>query len=767
MKTKKNFLTLLLALVIAVGSFVPALAAPGDPLPDGVTSTINENQISKTEPTETTINIYKLGGDKYNEKAPWDHNGGKINDTSKLGDNVAPLKGVKFKIYKIKPTDNGKYADADYQYLETLKNGSDSYKTVVQMDAEVTKNKVEVATANGLTNGVTNATGDDGLVSVTLPSGLYWVVEAETPTNPKSVSDAIAVPFALTLPFTLTETVGTHEKGTAWLKEINIYPKNILSGKPTVKKFFTEDENGNKIKNGTPVGPEYAQYLQDKDKISKNVGEVAHYKVTTDVPQNSIAPYLTWSDTMSKGLEYQKDLKITVTYKNAKQENKPFTIPTDAGNTKTETVSGFVLSLLTKKDNTINNSKDLEIQPGVKFIDAIKRGPVTFTLTYSAKVTSYAIDDKPLENNITFTPGKHDPKEPKVQPNPQGEITVTKTWDDENTIPEGTIVTYYLKDDQGKVIADITLDKNSKGKTFDLGDGIKFIVDDTNWYSGKFTGLDKDKNYTFEEKVNGYVPEYGTPQDGALTLKNKKNPDSITPKPPVVITGERKFVKTDSTAGTNKLSGAKFIVKNDNGRTNKGKYLALKSDETAQVAKTAYEAADKKYNDAIANYNKERNKPGVDDITVKISIDGNEYTGKTNIFAEIAKLKADRDKKFKEAKNNYYWEADEKKALVFTSNDQGQIYVSGLAYGDYELIEIQAPDGYAKLKDPIQFKINGQPGTNNIKYDQNDTANNALKVVNRKLTIPQTGGIGTAIFAVVGVALMAGAVIAMKKRSEA
>ena len=40
------------------------------------------------------------------------------------------------------------------------------------------------------------------------------------------------------------------------------------------------------------------------------------------------------------------------------------------------------------------------------------------------------------------------------------------------------------------------------------------------------------------------------------------------------------------------------------------------------------------------------------------------------------------------------------------------------------------------------------------------------KITNNKVTIPQTGGIGTVLFTVVGVGLMAGAVMAMKKNRE-
>ena len=41
-----------------------------------------------------------------------------------------------------------------------------------------------------------------------------------------------------------------------------------------------------------------------------------------------------------------------------------------------------------------------------------------------------------------------------------------------------------------------------------------------------------------------------------------------------------------------------------------------------------------------------------------------------------------------------------------------------------------------------------------------------MKIANKKMTIPQTGGMGTVLFTVVGIGLMAGAVMAMKKNRE-
>ena len=40
----------------------------------------------------------------------------------------------------------------------------------------------------------------------------------------------------------------------------------------------------------------------------------------------------------------------------------------------------------------------------------------------------------------------------------------------------------------------------------------------------------------------------------------------------------------------------------------------------------------------------------------------------------------------------------------------------------------------------------------------------AMRINNKKVTIPQTGGIGTVIFTAIGLAIMASAIIAIKKR---
>lgn len=153
----------------------------------------------------------------------------------------------------------------------------------------------------------------------------------------------------------------------------------------------------------------------------------------------------------------------------------------------------------------------------------------------------------------------------------------------------------------------------------------------------------------------------------------------------------------------------------------------------------------------------------------------------------------------KDANGNVSWDTDKTKATHFTSGADGKFEVGKLQFSNkvkgiptsldavefekdqsgnlipvnkYQLVEIQAPKGFARIENPIDFTIDntshekGDVKINQGKVEVNEAAGEFTNVPNKKLTIPQTGGIGTVIFTVVGVGLMAGAVIAMKKNRE-
>ncbi len=89
------------------------------------------------------------------------------------------------------------------------------------------------------------------------------------------------------------------------------------------------------------------------------------------------------------------------------------------------------------------------------------------------------------------------------------------------------------------------------------------------------------------------------------------------------------------------------------------------------------------------------------------------------------------------------------KTFEVTTDDQGVAVFSGLAYGTYYIVETKAPAGYNLLIAPIEVEINAE----------SHMEEKAVKVINTKFTMPETGGIGTTIFTVTGLAIMGAAVV--------
>ena len=115
---------------------------------------------------------------------------------------------------------------------------------------------------------------------------------------------------------------------------------------------------------------------------------------------------------------------------------------------------------------------------------------------------------------------------------------------------------------------------------------------------------------------------------------------------------------------------------------------------------------------------------------------------------------------------DYSWGA-KATAWTFVSDANGYFEIKGLAYGQYFLEEIKAPevDGiqYRLLDDDYEFTVDANSYYSNV---SDLVAAAPAEIENSpEITLPQTGGVGTLVFSIIGLGLM-GSSIKLYKKSE-
>ena len=674
---------------------------------------------SAAEDHKTDVVLHKIelsdltGWPKGEGKEGDNYDGSKLTVKDYFGDGAKELAGVKFYYYKL----------ADEAQFKAVKADTENNKTKEKLEAKYPALKDKGTL-------VTSAVG--GVKIAGLADGYYWFVEDSasfTDDNGRTITDAKAVPFGLELP--VYKKDGSMF-GTGEGNELHVYPKNTLVEKPKVDKNFDTADNAKTKAKGVRdtdlVGENKNLKLDldnnqaDKPTATRNIGDKVPYKVETKIPQGAKYQKLVWTDVMTNGLTFDKG-SLTI----------------EGGNIGTnyeivEDDRGFTLKLT---------------EAGLKAVEeAAKNAEVTITLKYSATINKDAKVDKTDENDIALDygnkPGKDsEPKEGKPK---NKEISVEKSWDKDgdNQVTDADAnakVVYTLQEKVGQEWRNV--------KSVQVGA--------TEQFKYTFKDLDDSKAYRVIERVSGYEPQYMSFENGVVQITNKgdkENPKPIDPSEPKVVTGGKKFVKTDEKEA--RLSGAQFYVKNK-----AGEYLVPTTDNSAEIeaAKTARDQALKAYNERKQKQNETKE----DFENARKALKAT-FEEKQKIYFE----------KFEANATAYTFSTDKTNALVLASDEGGRLSIKGLAYGEYKLEEKEAPAGYAKQTADIDFTVkqgsyDGAAGdtAKHIDYKATDAdTTKGKQIVNKKVTIPQTGGIGSIIFVVAGLMIMGLAAYKMKANKE-
>ncbi|MDU3212423.1 pilin N-terminal domain-containing protein [Anaerococcus sp.] len=703
-KATNRILSFLSAFAMVIGVLV-APFANANAAEAGETTT--DTKVTETE----SVTIHKI---LLTQKALEAHDkdkkydGDSIKDIKKFfaDDTAEEIDGVYFKLQKLK--DGVKEAEIDVnnkdQWVDV--DGKAGFTGSQDKDGNVvSKEDKETQRVHGLK---INTKG--------LKEGTYRIVEDLTKSTYKGekgevLANAKAVPTLLTLPI-------TNDKGV--VKEAHVYPKNTQD-MPKVDKDFkdknslrpVDEKDAEEIHGGADV----EDNQRDKKVATTDLGENVPYEIKSVIPAHTKYKTLAWDDTMSKGLTFNDDVKLKIGGADAKLGEDYIVSYKDGG---------FVIQLLQAGLGKVYD-KDAETE---------------IYITYSATVNEDAKVDVKEKNKLDFYYDNNVSVDGKLEPtNPvDGKIKVTKDFPNVTgdwvegeevivtIIDEETGKPVVFKDDQE---ATVTLTENKK--------------------THEWTGLDNSKKYKVVETFKpSEIVTYEKGENGEVIIHDEikpedEQPKKITPSVPEVILGGKKFVKTNQD-GTERLEGAEFYVKNA-----EGEYLVQKAKDEKAVAdaKAELDKAVKKYNDLSAE--DQKGKAGEDaQALVKEKQDAYDKAVKTNALG-------------------YDW-GDKSNAVVLKSNADGQFEIKGLAYADgYQLEEKTAPEGYAKLQEPVDFKVKeGSYSTveTDIAYEKEGTEKTAKQIKNKNVTIPQTGGIGSLIFIVAGLALMGVAFTAMKRRNS-
>lgn len=676
MVKSKNFKRLLTGLMAAVtlapaalsfGSQAASAATASDPVTINVHKYMYEDGTVKYDPT--TGEVTNQGAYFENDgtvQTPKNDAGNKLQpyDPSKVitkpDGTTTTLGNVEFTLVDITAHASGK---TDAQILAALKTGNkydpSLYSTFISTNGvgPVVKNITTAGSPAQFTNVATGGAAGKTYIILETDAGPY--VTQRT------------IPMIVHLPF-------TNAAGNDYLTDIHLYGKNqITEGGLDFTKYSEDLDDGSELANAVfnlykGTAPSGTALLQDGTWGTPVAGtnEAVQFKTGAD------GKFTTPITGLQVGDYYLVEIGFDV-----------------SGTIKDVDAAGNMLS--PNALNDADNKLGFSIAAGdtgkktIKYVNFIKPDV-----------------EKDVENGQTDGDGKHnfnvgDDIEYKST------ISVPTDINGGTILPDGTISKAYTKFDftdtavtgltsKVNTLADLAFYEADETTPITFADPTDLIfTKNANGFKLAFKPGGEIKNHAGNKIIVKYkmtindTAVIDSKQENTVDLDYSNGPvtDKETDKEEVYTGGYRWQKYGERTADEDGLDGAKFVVINNKGGADNGKYM--KQDASGNVS-------------WVANIG-----------------DATEVISKT------------------------------------VGGKKGVVEVKGLDYGAYQLKETYAPAPYQLLVNPIDFVVTSTSWT-----DGYDTIDYAHRIENKeKPELPITGGMGTLIFTILGLTVMAGATI--------
>ncbi|MED3142504.1 SpaA isopeptide-forming pilin-related protein [Bacillus thuringiensis] len=298
----------------------------------------------------------------------------------------------------------------------------------------------------------------------------------------------------------------------------------------------------------------------------------------------------------------------------------------------------------------------------------------------------------------------------------KGNVEITKVDKDSQKLLEGVV--FEVQDDKGKVVTEVTTDKEGKATISDLS-------------VGKYKLVEKESLPGYKKLTEPVLFEIKKGMTKVLSLKVENE---------LLDKGSVEITKVDKESGA-LLEGVTFEVQDEKGKV----VTKVKTDKDGKA--TISDLSVGKYKlvevESLPGYKKlakpvsfEIKKGMIEVLSLKVE---NELVDKGSV--EITKV----DKDSKKVLEDVVFEVQDEKGKVVTevkTDKNGKAKISDLSVGKYKLVEKESLPGYKQLTEPVSFEIKkGMTEVLSLKIENEmvDTGNVEITKIDKDNKAPLAG----------------------------